>query len=715
MPSSAPSPPLAVLAQARITRSTTGTLSQWLGKVDARILLVPRDRYFDRVLAPSAGRLAVPFSDLLPFISGRARGIFTPQSFSYVEDLSPQELAAWRCDSIIFLSTRSTVSPGEVSSGRARTFFNRYAASTALEAAEARRARAAIIGPCKAWLRGHRLGGTGQAAGLAVAAAEGGEEEGVEQCACRSALLLCEAALASQLSASASEQLEAEERLRAAGLSAEQMALPQAQLQPLLYEIGFARAVGSRSEALRRMPPPLEHGPPQEGSVMRDWLFEIETEAEAEAAGAEAAGAEAEADDPSPPPGAPGTPSLPAALAAPKIKPLARMVVARQDAEDMRWLEQLPPRVEVHVVQKGAAGGEELELPPERLTKLPDVGSVCHSFLHWLASAAKQHEYDTRKLAKGRTRAHVELEPGEQKASIQERFHEELRRRGARVQDLLRSGDANRDYKLDKEEFRGVLKKLGVRATEADFDSVFVAWDSDESGSMEYLELLSALSGVRYDAFRTPPPDLPPLLIFTPADPFVHNPRFLQDVRLLLARAASGAPLPPFTPLGLWRGEVPSSQDRPSWQRPEVHCDASGWPQHREMLPLGAAWRHLFGEEQPMPLWLGYTPGSLFAVPSERIFQPRPRPHNGGGGGAARPKGSNPKGGVAHSKGGGARAAEAQRVPDGLQTETEPASAFFGRALSTCGLDLSAAPVARHAMERLWRYVLLGPAEYPWY
>jgi hypothetical protein len=226
-----------------------------------------------------------------------------------------------------------------------------------------------------------------------------------------------------------------------------------------------------------------------------------------------------------------------------------------------------------------------------------------------------------------------------------------------------------------------------------------------------------------------PPPPFPPLLICAPADPFAHNARFLDDVSLLVqlaneaveaasteatrtesacadvasaevpatvaaakaaakevakkragkarpgvssaggafsrAQAAAARRLPPYTPLGLARGDEPCSTDLPSWSRPEIHCDPSGGPHERTLLPLTPLWQALFGH-RPMPLWLGYTPGSLFAVSRTAVLAPRP---------AGEP--------------------------------TRAASKLYQRAACACGLDQRRDPVAELALERLWRHLFV--------
>ena len=71
------------------------------------------------------------------------------------------------------------------------------------------------------------------------------------------------------------------------------------------------------------------------------------------------------------------------------------------------------------------------------------------------------------------------------------------------------------------------FEPLRGQGGDKDYASLFHTWDTDRSGALQYTESLGALSGQRYDAFATgapPPPPLPPLLICTPAEPFVWVP-----------------------------------------------------------------------------------------------------------------------------------------------------------------------------------------------
>ena len=116
-------------------------------------------------------------------------------------------------------------------------------------------------------------------------------------------------------------------------------------------------------------------------------------------------------------------------------------------------------------------------------------------------------------------------------------------------------------------------------------------------------------------------------------------------------------------------GVEPTSTDIPSWARPEIFCDPSGAPHEQTMLPIGVCWRGLFGSTRPLPLWLGYTPGSIFAVSRTAVLAARP--------------------------------------PADGQQRAEMPSAFFARAARIGGLDQRRAPTAALALERLWRYIFV--------
>ena len=162
-------------------------------------------------------------------------------------------------------------------------------------------------------------------------------------------------------------------------------------------------------------------------------------------------------------------------------------------------------------------------------------------------------------------------------------------------------------------------------------------------------------AGRRYDAFvtRKAKPPLPPLLVCVPCSALEqHAPRLRQHIELLTRAVSAGKALPAYVPLGASRtGER------------LVQCDPSGAPQSATLLPIAAMWRALFGSA-PVPLWLGYTPGAVFACSRKAVLRPRGE---------------------------------------------ESAAAFYRRVLSASGLDHEGCPdpVTRgRALSRLWKYLL---------
>lgn len=318
------------------------------------------------------------------------------------------------------------------------------------------------------------------------------------------------------------------------------------------------------------------------------------------------------------------------------------------------------------------------ELPKEKQTKVADVGGAAHAYLSFMLRAVRAADASEGARRRGiggdggrgapkkasaqvglRSQAHVLLSKQEKGSSIQEVIHAELRRRAVRVQDLFKRWDCDKSNSIGIDEFCMALQELRVTGTDDDYRSLFYEWDADGSGSLQYTELLAALSGQRYDAFqKQKAPPLPPLLICAPADPFDHNGRWLEDVRLLANSAVDDAnALSPFTPLGRERGNLSSSMDLPAWSRPQVFCDPSGAPQQLRLLPIGAAWRHLF-PSRPVPLWIGFAPGNTFAVTRDAVLR--------------------------------------------------RGAAFYQHALATCGLDQRHDAVAGQALERLWSSVFAG-------
>ena len=216
-------------------------------------------------------------------------------------------------------------------------------------------------------------------------------------------------------------------------------------------------------------------------------------------------------------------------------------------------------------------------------------------------------------------------------------------------------------------------------------------------GKIEYTELLKAMhAGRRYDSLqkRKAAPPIPPVLVCAPADPFSANPRFLEDLELLSRAASAGRRVPRFTPLGKWRcGER------------LVHCDPSGAPHVADMLPIAACWRSAFGRGRPLPLWLAYTPGAVFALSRDAALQPWAGGHRQGACGAS------------------AQDAEAERALEEGERRAEEvpapvgasAASVYQRLISECGVgrreDGVHDPIAAHAFERLWRYVFVEDGE----
>jgi len=68
-----------------------------------------------------------------------------------------------------------------------------------------------------------------------------------------------------------------------------------------------------------------------------------------------------------------------------------------------------------------------------------------------------------------------------------------LKHHGARLSDLVREWDTDRNGEVSRAEFRNGLKALGVEGENAEFDALFDAWDSDGGGSLDFMELEKAL------------------------------------------------------------------------------------------------------------------------------------------------------------------------------------------------------------------------------
>ena len=68
-----------------------------------------------------------------------------------------------------------------------------------------------------------------------------------------------------------------------------------------------------------------------------------------------------------------------------------------------------------------------------------------------------------------------------------------LKHHGARLSDLVREWDTDRNGEVSRAEFRNGLKALGVEGENAEFDALFDAWDADGGGSLDFMELEKAL------------------------------------------------------------------------------------------------------------------------------------------------------------------------------------------------------------------------------
>jgi len=100
-----------------------------------------------------------------------------------------------------------------------------------------------------------------------------------------------------------------------------------------------------------------------------------------------------------------------------------------------------------------------------------------------------------------RGKSHVKLSAGQRDESIQKKILTALRQKGKRLQDLFKAMDNDGDRMVDRDEFSNALKRLNIIGGIEDYYSLFDSWDIDGSGSLEYGEILKAVSGRRYDAF----------------------------------------------------------------------------------------------------------------------------------------------------------------------------------------------------------------------
>ena len=69
---------------------------------------------------------------------------------------------------------------------------------------------------------------------------------------------------------------------------------------------------------------------------------------------------------------------------------------------------------------------------------------------------------------------------------VQMALREWMRQHRARVMTLFRKWDSNNDAGIDRDEFHGAMRVLGVRAPAADLDGVFDSFDPDGSGYLDF-------------------------------------------------------------------------------------------------------------------------------------------------------------------------------------------------------------------------------------
>lgn len=107
-----------------------------------------------------------------------------------------------------------------------------------------------------------------------------------------------------------------------------------------------------------------------------------------------------------------------------------------------------------------------------------------------------------------RRKSHVQLSGGRRDESIQKKILTALRQKGKRLQDLFKAMDDDGNRMVDRNEFSDALKRLNIIGGIEDYYSLFDSWDVDGSGSLDYGEILKAVSGRRYDAFEAFDADL---------------------------------------------------------------------------------------------------------------------------------------------------------------------------------------------------------------
>ena len=114
-----------------------------------------------------------------------------------------------------------------------------------------------------------------------------------------------------------------------------------------------------------------------------------------------------------------------------------------------------------------------------------------------------------------RDKAHIQLQGQQRGQSIQHRIKDSLRQSGERLRDLFKKVDVDKSGFIDRDEFSQALRSLKVAGGIEDYYSLFDAWDTDGCGSLQYTEILAALSGHRYDAFDDVDADIERARAFT--------------------------------------------------------------------------------------------------------------------------------------------------------------------------------------------------------
>lgn len=74
-----------------------------------------------------------------------------------------------------------------------------------------------------------------------------------------------------------------------------------------------------------------------------------------------------------------------------------------------------------------------------------------------------------------------------------------LARNATRISDLLRQWDTDCNGLIDRYEFRAAVKYLGIYLPYETVDALFYAWDTDGSGSLDYVELMMKARRAAFD------------------------------------------------------------------------------------------------------------------------------------------------------------------------------------------------------------------------